>query len=67
MQNYIAYQDLYSALNVLHQPRKYWSEPTGWEIAHALAHVIYEKVKEAFAKAKYISISYDKVTTIDNQ
>jgi hypothetical protein len=52
---------------VLHQPRKYWSEPTGWEIAHALAHVIYEKVKEAFAKAKYISISYDKVTTIDNQ
>jgi hypothetical protein len=67
MRDYTACQDLYNALNVPHQPHKHWSEPAGWEIAHALAHVICDKIKEALAKANYIAISCDKVTTIDNQ
>jgi hypothetical protein len=67
MCNYTACQDLYNALNVLHQPRKHWSEPAGWEIAHVLVHVVCDKIKEALAKANYIAISCDEVTTVDNQ
>jgi hypothetical protein len=58
---------LYNALNVPHQPRKHWSEPAGWEIANALAHVISEKMKETLVKANYVAISCDEVTTVDNQ
>ena len=66
MRDYIASQDLYNALNMLHQPCKHWSEPAGREIVHALVHVISSKIKEALTKAKYIAISCDKVTTFDN-
>jgi hypothetical protein len=58
---------LYNALNVPHQPRKHWYELAGWEIAHALAYMIFEKMKETLAKANYVVISCDKVTTVDNQ
>ena len=67
MRDYTTCQDLYNTLNVPHQPRKHWSELVGWEIAHALAHVVYYKIKEALTKANYIAISCDEVTTIHNQ
>jgi hypothetical protein len=66
MHDYTTCQDLYNALNVPHQPRKHWFEQVGWEIVHALALVVCDKIKEALAKANYIAISCDEVTTVDN-
>jgi hypothetical protein len=67
MCDYTAWQDLYNALNVPHQPCKHWFELARWKIMHALAHMICDKIKEALAKANYIAISCDEVTTVDNQ
>lgn len=65
--DYSACHELYNALNVLHQPQKHWFEPAGWEIANILVYVISEKMKETLAKANYVAISCDKITTVDNQ
>jgi hypothetical protein len=67
MADFTSSKDLFRALNVPHLPRKHWSEPAGWEIAHAIAHMISNKIKEALSRANYIAISCDEVTTVDNQ
>jgi hypothetical protein len=67
MDNFTASEDLFRVLNVPHLPRKHWSEPAGWEIAHAIAYMISDKIKEALSGANYIAISCDEVTTVDNQ
>jgi hypothetical protein len=67
MADFTASEDLFRALNVPHLPRKHWSEPASWEITHAIAHLISDKIKEALCKENYIAISCDEVTTVDNQ
>ena len=47
-------------------PRKHWSETSGWEMSEHLHACVLDALKAMVQSAKYISITVDEVTTIDN-
>jgi hypothetical protein len=46
---------------------KDWSDSSNWEVAKTMHHIITESTKVAIQKAKYIIVSCDEVTNINNQ
>ena len=47
-------------------PRKYWSETSGWEMSGHLHGCILDALKAVIQSAKYISITTNEVTAVDN-
>lgn len=47
-------------------PRKHWSETSGWEMAEHLHSCVLTALKLVVQNAKFVSISADEVTAVDN-
>ncbi|KAH9291551.1 hypothetical protein KI387_043264, partial [Taxus chinensis] len=47
-------------------PQSHWSDTSSWEIAKCLSLVEKEDLKLCVQQAKYISLSLDEVTAVDN-
>lgn len=60
---------LYNFLQVPNTPQKHWSNSNGWVMAELIS-VMYDEVKDAIKKeisyARFIAMSADEVTTVDN-
>jgi hypothetical protein len=67
MSDYTAQKALFDSLNVPNQPRKHWSLGDGWEIAEGLEMVVADRTKADLQNARFISLSCDEVTAVDNQ
>jgi hypothetical protein len=67
MSYYTTQKALFDSFNVPNQPRKHWSIGTGLEIAKDLEMVIVDRIRTDLQKARFVSLSCNKVTTIDNQ
>lgn len=66
MTNYPYYMKLLSFLQVSNFPSSHWSVMSGWKWAKYLAQVEKDDMKEKIANARFLSLSLDEVTTIDN-
>jgi len=53
-------------LKVKNISRKHWSETSGWEIAEYLHSRVLVALKLIVQNARFVSISADEVTTVDN-
>jgi hypothetical protein len=67
MLEFEALKPLFSFLNLPMMPRNHWSDSTGWVMAKWMHQQVIKKVKEVIVGLKYLALSCDKVTTIDNQ
>lgn len=67
MTQYHAFQELLIRLVVPNFRRKQWFADSGWEMAEALAHVVYESTKTALKQASFISVLANEVTMIDHE
>ena len=66
MTDYPYYMKLLSFLQVSNFPSSHWSVTSGWEWAKYLAQVENDDMKEKIANARFLSLSLDEVTAIDN-
>ncbi len=62
-----ALKSLFSFLNVPLLPKHNWSDSMGWVMAKCMHKQIINRVKEVIASSKYLALSFNEVTTIDNQ
>jgi hypothetical protein len=66
MSDFSAMQDVLVQLNVADLPKRHWEELVGWDFFHTMAKVCSDRLKADIAKARFISVSADKVTAVDN-
>jgi hypothetical protein len=67
MVEYEALKPLYEYLRVENMPKKHWSGAYGWEIGKHIHLRVLKALKVVVTSAKYFSITYDEVISIDNQ
>jgi hypothetical protein len=48
-------------------PIKHWCDTSGWEMAESLYNVVQNCTKVVVSGAKFLSLSWDEVSTVDNQ
>jgi hypothetical protein len=48
-------------------PLKHWTEGLDWKMAESLFNIVQEMTKEVVSTTPYFSITYDEVTTLNNQ
>jgi hypothetical protein len=66
MTDYPDYMKYLSFLQMPNFPSSHWSLTSGWEWAKYLAQVEKDDMKEKIASARFVSLSLDEVTAIDN-
>jgi len=54
-------------LDVKDFPKTHWSNSIGWEMANYMHELVVKKTRDLVQVAKFISFSYDEVTTLDQQ
>ena len=67
MTDFAASKVLFQQLNVPNFPLKHWNEASRWNMASSMATVISERTKTLIKEARFLAISADEVTTVDNQ
>jgi hypothetical protein len=67
MADFTAMRKLLLNLMLPNIPKKYWSQPSGWQFANTMAAVCSDRFKRDMQNATFISASADEVTTVDNQ
>jgi hypothetical protein len=66
----VEYKHMRRLLNHLEVPKlpfKHWCDNSGWELAESLYRVVRDRTRACIGGGQFISISYDKVTTCNNQ
>jgi len=48
-------------------PKTHWSNSIGWEMTSYMHELVVKKTMDLVQVAKFISFSYDEVTTLDQQ
>jgi hypothetical protein len=48
-------------------PLKHWYDSAGWEFAESFYNIVQRRTKLVVSGAKYLSLSCDEVSTVDNQ
>lgn len=66
MRELLEYSNLSSFLRVPHYPMSHWSIYVGWKMENCLAEVEKKNVQERVKESKFILLSLDEVTTVDN-
>jgi hypothetical protein len=66
MADFTAMRKLLLNLMLPNIPKKYWSQPSGWQFANTMAAVCSDRFKRDMQNATFISASADEVTTVDN-
>jgi len=67
MLEFEALKSLFSFLNVLLLSKHHWSDSPIWVMVECMHKQIIKKVKKIITSSKYLALSCDEVTTIDNQ
>ncbi len=53
--------------NVHHTPKKHWTHSSGWDMATTMHNVIVKQIVLLVQQVRFLSISCDEVTILDNQ
>ena len=67
MLEYAALVPLLNFLNVPKLPMRPCSDTAGWALAQCMHHQVQLKTKEIMGRARFSSVTCDKVTTLDTQ
>lgn len=54
-------------LDVKDFPKTHWSNSIGWEMTSYMHELVVKKTRDLVQVARFISFSYDEVTTLDQQ
>jgi hypothetical protein len=54
-------------LDVKDFPKNHWSNSIGWEMASYMHELVVKKTRDLVQVARFISFSYDEITTLDQQ
>ena len=57
---------LYKLLHVLDLPAAHWCDTSGWTTTNNLYKQIIEETKRLIGSARYVAVTIDEVTAIDN-
>lgn len=66
MTDYESSNRLLNFLKVDHLPKKHWTDSSGWQIAEVMHGEVNQKMQEVLANSKYLAVTCDEVTSIDN-
>jgi hypothetical protein len=67
MLEFEALKSLFSFLNVPMLSKHIWNDSAKWVMVECMHKQVIKRVKEIIASSKYLALSCDEVTTIDNQ
>jgi len=67
MLEYESMRELFTFLKMPHLSKKHWGDNSGWLMAEYLHAQVMQKAREVIHGGKFLSISVDEVTTVDNQ
>ena len=67
MLEYESMRELFTFLKMPHMSKKHWGDNSGWLMAEYLYAQVMQKAREVIHGGKFLSISVDEVTTVDNQ
>jgi hypothetical protein len=67
MLEYESLKELFMFLKMPNFSKKHWGDNYGWLIAEYLHKQVMVKSREVLSAAKYLAITCDEVTTVDNQ
>jgi hypothetical protein len=67
MLEYESLKELFMFLKMPNLSKKHWGDNSGWLIAEYLYKQVMVKSREVLSAAKYLAITCDEVTTVDNQ
>jgi hypothetical protein len=67
MLEYESLKELFTFLKMPNLSKKHWGDNAGWMIAEYLHKQVMVKSREVLSAAKYLAITCDEVTTLDNQ
>jgi hypothetical protein len=67
MLEYESMRDLFGFLKMPHLSKKHWSNNSGWLMAEYLHSAVMRRARNVLGAAKYIAVTCDEVTTVDNQ
>jgi hypothetical protein len=59
--------ELLQFLDVKDFPKTHWSNSISWEMASYMHELVVKKTRDLVQIARFISFSYDEVTTLDQQ
>ncbi len=59
-------RDLYLLLNVKNNPRKHWTDSSGWEMAKCIHKVVLQNMKTIVQDCIFFALNAYEVMTIDN-
>ncbi len=59
-------KDLYLPLNVKNNPRKHWTNSSGWKMAKFIHEVVLQNMKTIVQDCTFFALNADEVMTIDN-
>ena len=57
---------LFEFLNLPNLPRSHWSDTTGWQMSKFMNKYVTTEIKRLIKEAKFIALSVDAVTIVDN-
>jgi hypothetical protein len=66
MLEFEALKSFFSLLNVPLLPKHHWNDSPMWVMAKCMHKQIIKRVKKNITSSKYLEVSCDEVTTIDN-
>jgi hypothetical protein len=61
-----SFRELYLLLNVKNNPKKHYTNSSGWEMAKCMHKVVLQNTKTIVQDFAFFALSADEVTTIDN-
>jgi hypothetical protein len=67
MLEYESLKELFTFLKMPNLSKKHWGDNSGWLIAEYLYKQVMVKSRDVLSAAKYLAITCDEVTTLDNQ
>ncbi len=60
-------KESFEFLKFVNAPKKHWIDSSEWGMARAMHNVVLKQMKMVLQQNKFISISCDEITTLDNQ
>jgi hypothetical protein len=60
-------KELNSLLGLKNNPRKHWTNTSGWGMAKSVHDVVLENTKIIVQKSRFFALNANELTTIDNQ
>jgi hypothetical protein len=67
MLEYEVHKELFNFFNLEEDPKMHWTNSSSWAMVQHMHGTVLEATKSNVGATQFISLTYDEVSTIDNQ